>query len=54
MNQYLIDLKATLFFFITMIIQFSNIEIAMKVIMFIITLGYTVYRWYLLYKNRKE
>jgi hypothetical protein len=54
MNQNLIDIKvmfSTLFFFT---LSFSDCEIIMKIIVFILTVGYTARRWYMLEKNKKE
>lgn len=50
----LIDLKASLIFGTTMIISFSNAEIALKLIALLLTIGYTIRRWYLLEKNKKD
>ena len=54
MKDYLIDLKASVAFFGFTAISFSNVEIAMKIISFMLMAGYTLRRWYLLEKNKKE
>jgi hypothetical protein len=54
MREYLIDLKVSLAFFGFTAISFSNVEIAMKIVSFLIMAGYTLRRWHLLEKNKKE
>lgn len=54
MHHYLIDLKVSLLTGFFLLISFTDIEIVMKVIVFILTVGYTLRRWYLLEKNNKE
>jgi hypothetical protein len=54
-NMYhLIDLKANIIFALFMAVSFSEVEITMKVIAFVLTVGYTSRRWYLLEKNKKD
>ena len=55
-NMYhsLIDLKVSLFAGFFILFSFSNTEIVMKIIVFLLTVGYTIRRWYLLEKNKKE
>lgn len=50
----LIDLKASLIFGTTMVISFSNVETSLKLLALLLTIGYTIRRWYLLEKNKKE
>jgi len=52
--HYMIDLKVSSLCGLFAVVSFSNIEIMMKVIVFILTVGYTIRRWYLLEKNKKE
>ena len=54
MNNQFLDIRvlATTFTFFTL--SFTECEIAMKVIAFILTIGYTARRWYMLEKNKKE
>ena len=54
MHHYLIDLKVSTAFFLFTAISFSNADIAMKIITFILVSGFTIRRWYLLEKNKKE
>jgi hypothetical protein len=35
-------------------ISMSNLEVALKVTLLLISIGYTLQRWYFLYKNRGE
>lgn len=54
-NMYnLIDLKVSLLTGLFFFVAFADFEIVMKVIVFILTIGYTARRWYLLEKNKKE
>lgn len=58
-HQNLIDIKVLftcLLFYIFNLLKFSfeNVEIVMKTLVFILTVGYTARRWYLLEKNKKE
>jgi uncharacterized membrane protein YjjB (DUF3815 family) len=54
MNQNLIDLKVSLMAIFCFTVQFSEVEKWMKVIVFILTIGFTVHRWILMVKNKKE
>ena len=54
MYHSLIDLKVSLFAGFFILFSFSNTEIVMKIIVFLLTVGYTIRRWYLLEKNKKE
>jgi len=33
---------------------FSNIDIALKILLVLVTLGYTSHKWYLMYKKNKN
>lgn len=50
----IIDIKANLLISFFFFISFTDAEIIMKIIVFLLTVGYTVRRWYLLEKNKKE
>jgi hypothetical protein len=54
MHHYLLDLKVSFVTGFFLFISFSDAEIVMKIIVFLLTVGYTVRRWYLLEKNKKE
>jgi hypothetical protein len=54
MHNCLIDIKVSVLTSLFLFISFSNAEIIMKIIVFILTVGYTARRWYLLEKNKKE
>ena len=54
MHHYLLDLKVSFLTGFFLFISFSDAEIVMKIIVFLLTVGYTVRRWYLLEKNKKE
>ncbi len=51
---HLIDLKANFLFALFMAVSFTEAEITMKIIAFVIAVGYNARRWYLLEKNKKE
>jgi len=50
----LIDFKVFSLAFFYAIINFADCEIAMKIVVFLFTVGYTARRWYLLEKNNKD
>jgi len=54
MQQYLIDVKALFAVGIFGLVSFSECEIIMKIIVFSLTVGYMIRRWYLLEKNNKN
>jgi len=54
MKQYFLDLKLSLLTGTYFAITFSNLDNIMKIIVFLLTVGYTVRRWYLLEKNKKD
>jgi hypothetical protein len=53
-HQYLIDLKVSCLALFCFTVQFSEAEKWMKVIVFILTVGFTIHRWILMVKNKKE
>lgn len=53
-HQYLIDLKVSSLALFCFTVQFSEAEKWMKVIVFILTVGFTIHRWILMVKNKKE
>jgi hypothetical protein len=50
----LIDLKVFGLAIFYAIINFTDAEILMKIVVFLFTVGYTARRWYLLEKNNKD
>lgn len=54
MENHLLDMKVYLMSCFFVAVSFSDSEIVMKIIVFILTVGYTGRRWYLLEKNKKE
>ncbi len=54
MRQYFLDLKLSLLTGTYFIISFAQVDVAMKVIAFIIATGYTLRRWYLMEKSKKN
>lgn len=54
MRQYFLDLKLSLLTGTYFIISFAQVDVAMKVIAFILASGYTLRRWYLLEKSKKN
>jgi lipoprotein signal peptidase len=50
----LIDFKVFGLAIFYAIINFTDAEILMKIIVFLLTIGYTFRRWYLLEKNNKD
>ena len=54
MNENFLDLKVMLCTFLFYTLSFSECEIVMKIVVFILTVGYTARRWYMLEKNKKE
>lgn len=53
-HQYLIDLKVSSLALFCFTVQFSEAEKWMKVIVFILTVGFTIHRWILMVKNKKD
>lgn len=54
MKQAILDLKVSLAATGFMAASFFSGDFIMKLIVFILTVGYTLRRWYLLEKNKKE
>lgn len=54
MRQYFLDLKLSLLTGTYFIISFAQVDVAMKIIAFIIATGYTLRRWYLMEKSKKN
>jgi hypothetical protein len=54
MRQYFLDLKLSLLTGTYFIISFAEVDVAMKVIAFILASGYTLRRWYLMEKNKNN
>lgn len=52
--MHLIDIKLSAMLSLFTVISFSDAEIAMKIIVFALTAGYTIHRWYLLIKNKNN
>lgn len=54
MRQYFLDLKLSLFTGTYFIISFAEVDVTMKIIAFLIATGYTLRRWYLMEKSKKN
>jgi hypothetical protein len=54
MRQYFLDLKLSLLTGTYFIISFAEVDVAMKIIAFILASGYTLRRWYLMEKNKNN
>jgi hypothetical protein len=54
MRQYFLDLKLSLLTGTYFIISFAEVDVAMKIIAFILASGYTLRRWYLMEKNKND
>jgi hypothetical protein len=54
MRQYFLDLKLSLLTGTYFIISFAEVDVAMKIIAFILASGYTLRRWYLMEKSKKN
>lgn len=54
MNQELTDYRAYIVNAFVFIFSFSNAEEALKIISLLIAIGYTLRRWYLMEKNKKQ
>ena len=48
------DYKTLLINIGTFGISMTNIDVALKIILVLVTIGYTVQKWYLLNKNKKK
>jgi hypothetical protein len=54
MHENLIDLKVFSLAMLYAFVQFADCEIIMKITAFVLTIGYTLRRWYFLEKNNKD
>jgi len=54
MKQYFLDLKLSFLTGTYFAISFADVDATMKVLAFILASGYTLRRWYLLEKNKKN
>jgi hypothetical protein len=54
MKQYFLDLKLSLLTGTYFIISFAEVDVAMKIIAFILASGYTLRRWYLMEKSKNN
>jgi hypothetical protein len=54
MNNQILDFKQSIITGSYFMFTFSNVDIAMKIIAFIIATGYTARRWYIMEKNKKN
>ena len=48
------DIKVLLMNASTFAISFAQIEMALKITLLLLTIGYTAQRWYLMYKENKN
>jgi len=48
------DVKVLLMNASTFAISFSHIEMALKIMLLVITIGYTAQRWWIMYKENKK
>lgn len=54
MKQYFLDFKLSLLTGTYFVVSFMEVDKFMKVVAFFLASGYTLRRWYLLEKNKKE
>ena len=54
MKQYILDLRQSIITGGYFMFTFANVDVAMKVIAFVIATGYTARRWYLMEKNKNN
>jgi hypothetical protein len=54
MNNYLLDVKVLALTSMAITFQFTQVENTLKIIALVLTIVYTIRRWYLLEKNKKE
>jgi len=54
MNNYFLDIKLSSIAVLYYLASFFTVDFTMKFIVFILTVGYTARRWYLLEKNKKD
>lgn len=50
----LIDLKLSALLSVFTVVSFSKADLIMKIIVFLLTVGYTLDRWYHLRKNKND
>jgi len=48
------DIKVMLLNASTFIVSFAQVEMALKITLLVISIGYTAQRWYFLRKNKNE
>lgn len=48
------DLKIYLLNISTLLLSFSNIEMVLKIMLLLVSIGYTVTKWYEIYQNKKK
>lgn len=54
MKQYILDLRQSVITGGYFMFTFTNVDVVMKVIAFVIATGYTARRWYLMEKNKNN
>jgi hypothetical protein len=54
MNHTFLDVKLSAIALSYYLASFLTVDFSMKFIVFILTVGYTLRRWYLLEKNKKD
>lgn len=54
MINKILDLRQSLLTGTYFMVTFANVDVAMKLIAFIIATGYTARRWYLMEKNKNK
>ena len=54
MNHYFLDVKLSSIAVLYYLSSFLTVDFSMKFIVFMLTVGYTARRWYLLEKNKKD
>jgi|TARA_R110000823_G_scaffold234843_1_gene361042 hypothetical protein len=48
------DIKLLLINFSAFIFSMTNADTILKIILLLLTIGYTIHKWWLLYKNKDE
>jgi hypothetical protein len=48
------DIKVLLLNASTLVISFAQVEMALKIALLLISIGYTAQKWYLMYKENKD
>jgi len=54
MNHHLLDVKVLVLTSAAITFQFAEVENFLKIAALFLTIGYTVRRWYLLERNKKD